>query len=226
MVPGLTPMPMGSILGGRPSTISFVGGLGVNGPTILVPADIRKGDLAVHFDWCFRNGSSSLAAVVPTGFTALANHSDSSGSGSSASISRAITSFKILVAADAGSTLAGMNTTADRKCLMIFRGNKPIREVTFATWNGSVDYVSARGAQTVAASAATKPLVVIGCSGAPPSNANFTGSGTFDGQVANGDSSCRMGYKLFNGATSNFIVDHSGSAAGYYGLQSGYLRIA
>lgn len=97
-----------------PGAISFVGSSLSTGETISLPADARRGDLAILFDVA----TSPAATVVPTGWVAL-------GTSSGSTFRRQI-SFRIL-AGNEGTITGMLGASTNDKIITVFRR-------TFGNW--------------------------------------------------------------------------------------------
>jgi hypothetical protein len=117
--------------------------------SFTLPADIRQGDLIVLIN--HSAAASTPVTVVPSGFTAILNISNAND--------RTILSYKLAGGDEDSDVLSGMTGDGSGIVGFIFRGDVPITAVTVQDAD-SEDTTGDPTAQTVTASASTKPLVV------------------------------------------------------------------
>jgi hypothetical protein len=198
-----------------------------NSSTITIPASVAVGYLAVLFDHAYdRDTTPPIDAVIPTtvvpsGWTSIKNTT----ADSSTTKSRGISSYRIIQSGDAGSSITGMNDNGEDKVMLIFAASRPIVSVTPSTWNGQGTDGNP-SSQSVLATAATAPLIVIGASGGYSGTFSFTtASPSFDGTQATADNDAIMGYKIYNGSPADHTID-IGDNGDTNILQSGYLVVS
>ncbi len=125
--------------------------------TIDVPATVVAGDLLVLYDMGASNVVTAPTDVTPTGFTQIGTVTDTGGGVRGY---RCNLSYKLAVGGEASSTLTGLNSSTEHKVLFVFRGSRVITAVSVSDYEGFAG-TGTPTAQVVAASAGTKPLVVI-----------------------------------------------------------------
>ena len=112
--------------GGILQTITKISDVISSSSTITVMSDVRAGDLLVFFDFAHNNGDGVPTAVTPSGFSVIRSHSGNYSS----SDGRWSSYYKIANGTESGTTLTGMNSDTEEKCLILFRGNKQISSVS------------------------------------------------------------------------------------------------
>ena len=131
--------------------------------TIVMPAGLRAGDLALLFD---APAGGNSPRVVPGGFTSLYAIATTGSWGRHHGVAMRI----ITGASEGGSVLTGSAGTVDpgtgivnsRKILLVFRGNVPIRAATYVPGvSGGTN--NNPGTLTLASGAGTPPLILWGC---------------------------------------------------------------
>ncbi|PKP68862.1 MAG: hypothetical protein CVT82_13680 [Alphaproteobacteria bacterium HGW-Alphaproteobacteria-4] len=131
--------------------------------TIVMPAGVRAGDLALLFD---APAGGNSPRVIPAGFTSLYAIATTGGWGRHHGVAMRV----IASAAEGGTTLTGSAGTVDpgtgivnsRKILLVFRGNVPFKTATYVPGvsggtNGNP------GTITLASGVGTPPLILWGC---------------------------------------------------------------
>lgn len=175
--------------------LSYVTYATTTSQTITIPASSQVGDIAVYV-----NRASGIVTipttVVPSGWTSVSNVT--------ATYTRSIIAYKILVTGNPGSSVTVMNDTYDSTVMFIFRPTTTITSLSYASLNEQgVD--TDPTAQTVTAQGT--PYIVIGACG---SNATctFNTSWPTATQIIN-STSCyvRLGYYIFNSNSSDVTVD-------------------
>jgi len=198
--PGVFPVALFGAAAAGLTTLSQVASATSIGNTITGPAGIQAGDLLVLWDVAANAGATTPTTVVPTGFTSIANLVTDVEV-------RSILSTKIADGSEASASLTGMNGNSENnKALYVFRGNVPIltatpTDVATEGQNGNP------AAQTVNASGATVPLVVLAgyyTAGAAVDPRTFTPAK--DGEV-NPEAWMYLAYKLYNAAPADVTVD-------------------
>lgn len=234
MIPGLKAIPTlqgaGSSGGGVGGNLSltFVGfstSMGANGP-IVIPAAAIAGDYAILFDTAENLSGSSIAAVVPLGWTSIANDFAVGGGRSL----RMMVSHRIL-AAPGGGSITGMNDSAETKLLLVFRPSSSISSIIPSAWNTQITSGNP-SSQTVTASGVATPLIVFAWAsvGHPGETLPaFTTETPAMTNLTSGDSptqlgpETRLGYTMYNTSPANQSID-VGDGGDVTGLQSGYVR--
>jgi hypothetical protein len=131
--------------------------------SIVMPAGLRAGDLALLFD---APAGGNSPRVVPPGFTSLYAIATTGSWGRHHGVAMRV----IASASEGGTTLTGSAGTVDpgtgvvnsRKILLVFRGNVPIKTATYVPGvsggtNGNP------GTITLASGVGTPPLILWGC---------------------------------------------------------------
>ncbi|MBW6495121.1 MAG: hypothetical protein K0B16_11315 [Burkholderiaceae bacterium] len=179
--------------------------------TILMPAGVRAGDLALLFD---APAGGNSPRVVPGGFTSLYAIATSGNWGRHHGVAMRV----IASAAEGGTTLTGSAGTVDsgtgvvnsRKILLVFRGNVPFRTAIYVP---GVSTGSNNNPSTVTlnSGAGTPPLILWGCisttaHASTPFEAGYT-TPAFGAEVA--IEALRVGYTIVNrgGTPLNQAVD-------------------
>lgn len=194
-----------------------------NSGTIGVPSSVQDGDLMVLMDRATTK-SGAPSATVPSGFEIVSNFTDNVSNWF-----RLIISYKIATGSDASSTLTGMNgANANRKLLLVFRGNAPITSVTPAS-------LSEQGTdgnpsqQVVTSGSGTPPLIVIAGYGTqlfstvdprtftPAKDGELVVPGAFMSEAY-------IAYKIYNSSPANVTVDMD-DEGNYNQLASFYLAL-
>jgi hypothetical protein len=175
--------------------LSYVTYATTTSQTLTIPATSQVGDIAVYVNRA-TGIISTPTEVVPSGWTSVSNVT--------ATYTRSIIAYKILVSGNPGSSITVMNATYDSTVMFIFRPTTTISSLSNASLNGQ-GTDSDPTAQTV--SAQSTPYIVIGACG---SNAtcSFNSSWPTATQIIN-STGCyvRLGYYIFNGSYSNVTVD-------------------
>lgn len=182
----------------RPVQALFRASAIANASTITVPASAQKSDVAILFDTAF--GIGTPTDVVPTDWTGVMT--------ATGSTSRIRVSRKILVAADAGATVTGMNDSSEDKVMLVFRvGFMPVRSVAVGTWNGEVTDGNPSQQTVTTVPGVSVPLIVFGAASSAGSTAFSVASPAFDGTVITADDDLLVGYKIYNGNLANHSID-------------------
>lgn len=164
--------------------------------TIAVPAEVVGGDLMVLYDVA----GGTPGSVTPTGWTLI----NSAASGAV----RAVISYRIATNTDAGASVTGMDSTAMRKAMLVFRG--PVVAVSVSSV-GSQGTDANPAAQTVLAASGTPPLIVFGgysCGNNPVDPRTFTVASVAakDGEVF-ADTKSYLAYKIYNSNPADVVID-------------------
>lgn len=190
-----------SVVGSLTPITLFGSNNSVDNSAVSLPASTQAGDLAVMIDVA-RDSSAVLPTdVVPSGFTGIDELNILGTTGT-----RMRTSFKILAGGE--SSITGMDSIADDKVILVFRGGLSIGTATAgslgkeATNNNPI-------AQVVAGSGQTTPLVIVGASYNFAAGGAFTGvSPAFDATVGSGSGNRLVtGYKIYNSSPADVSVD-------------------
>jgi hypothetical protein len=112
--------------GGGLKTITKISDVISRSSTITVMSGVQSGDLLVFFDFAHNNGNGVPTAVTPSGFSVIHSHSGNY----SYSDGRWSSYYKIANGTESGTTLTGMNSYTEEKCLILFRGDKQISSVS------------------------------------------------------------------------------------------------
>lgn len=181
---------------------------------IVIPAAALPGDFCILGDMGGSVGEPT--DVLPTDFTSLQTEGDGS-------TTRGRVSGKILVSGDPGSTITGINATADAKTMFVFRGSSPFKGFTGSTWNEQITGGNPTG-QNVAAAGVKTPVIVFGIAGeADDGTAAFsTASPAFDDTLSPAGTHLIMGYKIYNGGPADHSIDMNDLGNANF-LASGYV---
>jgi hypothetical protein len=188
-------------------------------PSPAIPALAAAGDLCV----CWSGPYSVITTPVwqnPSGWTIIANAASANY--------RPHIVYKVLVAGDLGTSPQFFQSGVGASNVMfVFRPSRPIVSVTLSTWN--IEATSGNPAQqTIDASPATNPFIVLGGMGSI--NANPGGlslqSPAFEYTANSTTNSYQtMGYTIYNtgvGASHDVDVGDTGAQTG---LQCGYIEV-
>lgn len=156
--------------------------------SVTAPASIENGDLLILFD-SSRASSGFPTAVTPTGFTNLSSVAGNANG-------RNMLSYKIADGTEDSASITGMDSTEDRKCLVQYRGSRPISNLTAST------PVTASSAgdptqQTIAASSGVLPPTL----GIATFSANNTVSPRTTSITPDNELSCGSVQAYFHGYT-------------------------
>ena len=125
----------------------------VNSSTFTIDSGIQTGDLMVLLDAATMISTSGL--VVPSGFTMVSDNLETTNP-------RFVSSYKILTAADAGTTLTGMTgSVASRKILLYFRFATPVTSVSAGGVFNQVAGSTSMSATVIPSSAGTGSVIAI-----------------------------------------------------------------
>lgn len=217
-IPGL-PCPMSSALLLSFLDISTNTG---NLSTIVVPSSVLPGDLMMLADFAY-GFASAPTSVTPSGWITILDTTISN--------SRLISSYKIALAGDAGSTITGMAGNIfvfAGKVMLVFRGNKLITSVVVST-PGSEATDGNPAVQTVTLSGVVEPFVVIGLyytdgsvNAISPRTFTIGGADAKDNE-ATIDTWEYVAYRVCNAVTADVSIDMEDEGAGNI-LQSFYMR--
>lgn len=196
--------------------VEFTNASNSGSSTFTIPAAILAGDVMVFADHSW-GSSNPPAAVVPAGFTSIADASSGSTN------SRIIISYKIAVGTESGTVITGMTGAINsRKGMVVFRGSNQITSVVPSTWL-SESTLSAPANQSVLATGQIAPLVVIGVystQGTAITVRGFTPASDADLVMT---TALYFNYKIYNQGpldTTISMVDN-----GINNMASGYLRL-
>lgn len=227
MIPGLQ-LPPALIKTSRHKEIKAVAYSTSDEPTIVVPANVRRGDLLVLFDYGraarMNNMPGQIGDVFPAGFVQLRTvttqrtySTNPEGSQYNGERQRLTKSFKLADGSEGGETLTGISLPSNAhfrtiaKFLVVFRSNIPIKEVTpqSETWS-MVATLNNPAAQTIAAAGELPPVFCLAAfNHSVPENVQFSSGGVDvrDGHVANEDNSLSMVWRLFTDNPVDITVD-------------------
>ena len=136
------------------------------GETITVMSGVKAGDLLVFFDFANRTSDyyTIPSAVTPSGFTLIHSFGENYIQGTGAEVGRWSAYYKIATGTESSTTLTGMDSDRNRKCLLLFRGTRQISSVAI---NSVVSGVGGTGAfttatSTITSSAGDNPFLIFG----------------------------------------------------------------
>ena len=185
-----------------------------DGAAFTLPVGIVAGDLIIV--WDYAAGITLPADATPSGFTQVLTVTDGTNV-------RAKLSFKIAVGTESGASVNGLNgDVREGKLTYVFRGNAPIAVATPA--DTATELTGGNpAAQTVNASGAAVPLVVVGCyttaTGGTVDPRTFTvgGSAAKDGEITvnpAGGGNMYLAFKIYNSSPADVVVDMDDEGAG------------
>lgn len=190
-----------------------------SGGAFTLPNDIQAGDLIVVYDFAQSSASPPPTTVVPSGFTSLINANDGN-------INRLILSAKIAEAGDAGAVRTGMDSLAETKLVVTFRGDVPISQFSFASPNSQITTGNPTS-QSVTAASGLVPLIVLAAyfvDGGAVSPRTF--SPAKDGEVnATTVGDHWLAWKIYNSSPADTTVDMDDEGT-FNGLLSCYITCA
>jgi hypothetical protein len=167
--------------------------------SLTAMSGILLGDVLVWHQNSRTNAGPAPTAVIPTGFTQIA---DVAGT-----ISRGIWAYKSALGTESSTSIAGMNgADADRQMLLQFRGNGAISSLTPAGLASEVTNGNPVGI-SVTASAGAVPLIVFGSYG---SSANVTVrdfTPAADAELPAAPQTAFIKYKIYNSAPADTAID-------------------
>lgn len=185
--------------------------------TVTIPSAAAVGDIAVLFDNAVLFGGPAPASVVPSGWTSVI---DTGGT-----VSRVISSYKLLVGGDPGTTITGMTGGSfQSKSILVFRKTVTATAVSAFSAAGQVTSGDPT-AQVVTSSGGVVPIIVIATyysSFGGVTGVSFTPSAT---GVFNPSNFTNVRYKVFESSPVDVTVD-LGNSSGFDTLQSYYLQIS
>jgi hypothetical protein len=197
----------------QPYTLSFVASAESAAATITIPSSAAVGDLAVLFDYA--TGNPTPTDVVPTNWTGVAT-------ANSTNLNRLRVSYKIIAGGEPGSSVTGMDSTAEDKVMLVFRGDVPINTVTASTWNAECTAGNPAD-QSVTALSQDTPLIVLGMAAINAGTAAFdVQTPAFTTTVANSEADILAGYRIYNASPVSHTIGKADQGADN-GLASGYL---
>ena len=214
MLPGM--MPVGWAGGGVGfSSLSHVASASSSTPDITIPVAAAEYDFAVLFDYG-ANGSGEPSNTIPSGWLSAVT----GGDGSNARIAMR---YKMLGPSDPGATVTGIDAETDDKLMLIFRPNVQLTTVTPTDMVAKMTSNNP-SSQTINASGATTPLIVVGCGMKYADTMSFsTESPSFDATETSADQDALAGYSIYN--IGDTPVDHTVDINDFglnNGLCSGY----
>lgn len=195
----------------------FASAASLSTSSVTWPAGIQVGDVAVFFDTV----SDNPTLAYPAGFTPLANVTG-------ATLYVSAISYKICDGTEAG-TLTGMTfvLTMGAKVLLVFRGNKPVAQVTPSGWQLTSAIGTPPALQNIVASAGATPLIVCGWgAGGTVSTVSFTTAApAFDAAVPTPSVQRGLaGYKIYNSSPADHALQMNNVGSNAAG--SGFLQLA
>lgn len=185
------------------SSLTYVTNVTIsNNPNITIPGTILDGDLCFYYDFAYTAvGVTTVpTAVTPTGFTNVLNISSAPNQAC-----RAMLSYKILTTSDQLTSPVGMNSTSERKILLIFRPNKTITTVT-PVISASQATSATPASQTLSIDTTTEALVTLATYSTTTGPFSRQGDGTEVGLTYS-----YLRYQLFNQnqSRSNSVVSQT-----------------
>lgn len=170
--------------------------------TITIPAGAAAGDFAFLMQQSAH--STTVASVIPTGWTAIPGTFNTGSAGSPET--RWLGAYKVLEAGDPGASITGMDGDVnDQKIMVVFYGATPLSGIAFGDVLGAVNSGDI-ASDLIDADVGTAPLIVIGVSGCNDFAATFsTASPAFDAQLTAGN--LRLGYKLYTSSPADHTID-------------------
>lgn len=198
-------------------TLTYVDAATSTTSSITAPGGIASGDLAIYMDVATQNDGTPTA-VTPSGFTNVL----SKGQFLEPSGIRGMVSYKVLAGTE--TTITGMNSDVNTKCMVVYRPSRSIASVaplTGASWGQEITNSNPSSQATTLASL-TPPVIFLGISyGSSSTGAFSTESPSFDATHTAGGS--RFGRKLYNISPQNHTIDMND--LGSNALFSGYIRV-
>jgi hypothetical protein len=233
LLPAQADFGAGNALGGfwsarRLSDIQFFNSATSALSTVVMPASVIRGDVAVLFDIGAGFGETPVD-VVPSNFTGLSTATSAGFAGPSGiCCGRTRISYKILDGTEGGATITGMNPTTlpsgggARKVILVFRtSNMPVLSVSNEDWTSVLS--AGNNAAQSPSPAAGALSVVFGMAGIFLGTTAFsTASPAFDGTVTTADSDLSAGYTIYDGTPSGHTIDMNDLGGNNY-LSSGVL---
>lgn len=202
-----------------PTISLFASATSQDSTTITVPAGVVVGDLLVLFDSSYDSDGITPASAVPSGFTAISDTSSGIGM-------RIISSRKLAVGGEAGSSLTGMTTgnIGVSKALYVFRRSPVATSLSLSTPQSQITTGNPT-AQVQSASAGATPLIVFGFYTAIGTIDPRTFTPAKDGELPSASNVLMyIAYKIYNSAPQDTTIDmdDEGDANG---LQSVYITM-
>ena len=204
------------------TSITAVANANSNASTITVPATTQTGDIIVIADGPNTSGTTPPTAVVPVGYTQIADNNCYNGT----SNSRQIVSYKIAGPSDAGATVTGMTGgNNSRKVIAVWRGNNPI---TTVNTNSVVNAIlSSATTNTITSSSGPAPMIILGANRGNGASGTFTYGGTLksSGTTITTSSAAAhdVTYLISNTVPTNYTYGYSAFGTGCSVVQSFYL---
>lgn len=191
-----------------------------NAATVTIPSEAAAGDIAVLYDSTMNNAGPAPTTVIPSGWTSVND--------SAATFVRVISSYKLLVGGDPGSTITGMTGTFfEGKSLLIFRKTVVATAVSAFSAAGQVTSGNPT-AQVVTSSGGVVPIIVVatysvGAFSGTLTTPTFTPDPT---GVFSPVNRVRVAYKVFESSPLDVTADLGDTNIGDNALQSYYLQIS
>lgn len=196
------------------TTISFVASATGASNSTAWPT-VQAGDVAI----LLQGSSQNATDIVPDGFTPISKV-DSSGT-------RGLAGYRICDGEEAGS-IAGLDGDGSRRTiLLVFRGDIPITGVAASTWNAEATSGNP-SSQSVLASGAAVPCVVIGWVHQQTSAAFSTATPSFDAVVeyqSGPTQDADAGYKIYNTSPADHTIDAADTGT-WNILMSGFIEFS
>lgn len=206
--------------------------------TVAYPVGVvlKKGDVAIHFDFCHGelNGSNPTS-VIPSGFTSL---SDLTGFGIEVdapdiSRTRFIISYKILTGFESGTLLGMQSNRYEGKFILILRGSTEATNVTIGGYAYNSPGAGTPNPATIVipAGSGIKPLLVFGYATKDSPQAVFTNgtpSPAFGTLNAAPDRQI-LGYTVYNKgdiAVSHTVDSDAAGSSRHAALAGGYIAFS
>lgn len=136
-------------------SVSFVASAtSLNSATVTIPASAQAGDLAVLLD-ASSASTTAPTTVVPDGWTPDVNSFINA-----ATAMRSIISHKVLVGGEPGTSVTGMDSSTDRKIMLVFRPSRPIASVIVSTPTAQIIDTDPASQQILMAGAAPPGIAI------------------------------------------------------------------
>lgn len=208
--------------GGGSISLTYVDAATSTTSSVTAPGGIASGDLAIYLDFATRR-NVAVPATTPSGFTNIISDTGYSGDADD-SDSRFMASYKILTGSE--TTISGMNSDAEYKCLFVYRPSRAISTVSplsSGSWGQQVTD-SNPSSQATTMLGLDAPVVFVGMSYSQDSTGAFsTETPAFDATHTAG--TARFGRKLYNAAPQNHTIDMSDLGT-QNALYSGYIQVS
>ena len=186
------------------NTMSLFASSTSDAASITIPSGVTTGDTVVLIDQAI-SGTTTPTLVTPAGFTALSSQSGGS-------FGRIGVSYKVIVdPADAGTSITGMNSTTNKKIILVFRGSRGYSVNRSVRVGGTTLTTSTPAAVTAESGSIFSdgyadgvPIIIgvfYGSSGISTStDITFSGASFVEGP----DNTFWAGYKIYSQTTTSF----------------------